>query len=155
VKKTILTIEVQYDPTFTDPEGLASAMDRLLETVLSTPGIMEEYGNPVMGEFLAPPEKPPAGSSSLIVLNMYGGVVRDVFASFPAEAVVVDWNTEDCDPTDPVIVKVYRPRRRPQRAAVLRYPASALDRLAGTDTGAALEEAGITATERPRELAYG
>jgi hypothetical protein len=31
--------------------GLASAMDRLLEMVLSTPGIMDEYGNPRLGEF--------------------------------------------------------------------------------------------------------
>ena len=35
----------------TDPEALASAADRLLETVLSTPGIVEEYGDPRFGEF--------------------------------------------------------------------------------------------------------
>jgi hypothetical protein len=29
-------------------------MDRLLETALSTPGILADYGNPVVGEFLAP-----------------------------------------------------------------------------------------------------
>ena len=53
--KTILFVEVEYDPAATDPEGLACAMDRLLETVLSTPGIMDEYKNPKMGEFLVWP----------------------------------------------------------------------------------------------------
>ena len=50
-KKTTLTIDIKYDPEVTDPEGLASACDRLLETVLSTPGIMEEYGDPKFSEF--------------------------------------------------------------------------------------------------------
>jgi len=49
--KTTLTVEIEYDPTMTDPEGLACAMDRLLETALSTPGIMDEYGNPTFREF--------------------------------------------------------------------------------------------------------
>jgi hypothetical protein len=50
--KTTLTVDVSYDPELTDPEGLACAMDRLLETILSTPGIMEEYGDPQIGPFL-------------------------------------------------------------------------------------------------------
>jgi hypothetical protein len=41
--KTTLTVEIEYDPKMTDPEGLACAMDRLLETALSTPGIFDEY----------------------------------------------------------------------------------------------------------------
>jgi hypothetical protein len=49
--KTTLTVDIEYDPEVTDPEGLASAMDRLLETALSTPGIMDEYANPKVGEF--------------------------------------------------------------------------------------------------------
>jgi len=35
---------------------LACAMDRLLETVLSTPGIMDEYGNPAIREFFVAKE---------------------------------------------------------------------------------------------------
>jgi hypothetical protein len=46
-----LTIQVQYDPQVTDPEALASAADVLLETALSTPGILDEYGEPQFGEF--------------------------------------------------------------------------------------------------------
>jgi hypothetical protein len=49
--KTTLVVEIDYDPAITDPEGLACAMDRLLETALSTPGLLEEYGEPAIGEF--------------------------------------------------------------------------------------------------------
>lgn len=49
--KTTLTIDIDYNPAVTDPEALASAADRLMETALSTPGIMEEYGDPRFGEF--------------------------------------------------------------------------------------------------------
>ncbi len=50
--KTLLTLEVEYDPSVTDPEGLATAMDRLMETVCSTPDILDDYANPSIGEFL-------------------------------------------------------------------------------------------------------
>jgi hypothetical protein len=49
--KTTLTLDIDYDPDQTDPEELACAMDRLLETALSTPGILDDYGNPRIGEF--------------------------------------------------------------------------------------------------------
>ena len=29
--KTTLTVDIEYDPELTDPEGLACAMDRLME----------------------------------------------------------------------------------------------------------------------------
>ena len=38
--KTTLTVDVDYDPAMTDPEALACAMDRLMETALSTPDIL-------------------------------------------------------------------------------------------------------------------
>jgi hypothetical protein len=49
--KTTLTVEIEYDPQKTDPEGLACAMDRLLETALSTADILDDYGNPTVGGF--------------------------------------------------------------------------------------------------------
>jgi len=48
---TTLTVGIEYDPDVTDPEGLAVAMDRLLELALSTPGILDDYSNPHIGEF--------------------------------------------------------------------------------------------------------
>ena len=48
-----LYLDVQYAPEITDPDSLAVAFDRLLETALSTPGILDDYGNPRAGEFLS------------------------------------------------------------------------------------------------------
>jgi hypothetical protein len=50
--KTVLTLAVYYNSKTTDPEALAVAFDKLLETVMSTPGILEEYDDPEVGEFL-------------------------------------------------------------------------------------------------------
>ena len=49
--KTTLIVDVTYDDQVTDPESIASAADRLMETALSTPGVMDEYANPRFGEF--------------------------------------------------------------------------------------------------------
>ena len=46
-----LSIEIRFDPDITDADSLAAAMDQLLETTLSTPGILEDYGNPALGDF--------------------------------------------------------------------------------------------------------
>jgi hypothetical protein len=95
--KTTLTVEIEYDPEMTDAEGLACAMDRLLETALSTPDILSEYGNPKVGEFFVAKEPAPP----MIVLNLSGGVLQDVFGSDSATAVtLVDWDVEGCSPSD-------------------------------------------------------
>jgi hypothetical protein len=49
--QTILTAEIEYNPDVTDPERLAAAMECLLETALSTPGILDGYGNLRVGQF--------------------------------------------------------------------------------------------------------
>jgi hypothetical protein len=46
-----LSLTVRYDPALTDPEGLCGALDQLLETAMSTPGILEEYGDPSISGF--------------------------------------------------------------------------------------------------------
>ena len=45
------TISVTYDEKKTDADSIASALDTLMETSLSTPSILSEYGNPTVGEF--------------------------------------------------------------------------------------------------------
>jgi hypothetical protein len=50
-KTTLLVIEVEYDDEVTDAESVAAAADTLLETALSTPGILDEYGNPSFDRF--------------------------------------------------------------------------------------------------------
>jgi len=46
-----LEVEVEYDANMTDDEALASAFDQLMETILSTPGILDEYGRVDVGAF--------------------------------------------------------------------------------------------------------
>jgi len=137
--KTTLTVEIEYDPATTDPEGLACAMDRLMETALSIPDIMDEYGTPTIGEFFVAKETTPK-----VVLNISGGVLQDVFGSNPAvDVVLVDWDVEGCDSSEQGIVEIPDGHGRTQLAAVAEYPVWPLERLVGTDTAAALQAAGI------------
>lgn len=53
-----LYVEVQFDPEMTDAESLASAFDNLMKIALSTPEILDDYGNPGVGEFYAIGETP-------------------------------------------------------------------------------------------------
>jgi len=53
-RRAMLTVGIDYDDSITDPESLAAAMDTLLRTAMSTPGVLDDYGSPSVGEFLAP-----------------------------------------------------------------------------------------------------
>jgi len=46
-----VSLTVRYDPALTDPESLCGVLDQLLETATSTPGILEECGNPSISGF--------------------------------------------------------------------------------------------------------
>jgi hypothetical protein len=127
-----------------DAESLACAMDRLLETALSTPGILSEYGNPRVGEFYVAKETP----TPKVVLNLSGGVLQDVFGSDSAIAVtLVDWDVESCSPSDNNIIELPDVRGGTQLAAVTDYPVWPLEQLAGTETEAALKAAGVDLTQ--------
>ena len=49
--KARLYLGVEFDENKTDAESVATALDRVLETGMSTPGVLDEYGNPSAGEF--------------------------------------------------------------------------------------------------------
>ena len=103
--KTKLTLEIDYDPAMTDPEGLAYAMDQLLETALSTPSILSDYGNPTIGQFFVAKET--VSPAAKVVLDISGGVLQDVFGSDPAIAVTrVDWDTGGSDSSEPGAVEI-------------------------------------------------
>ena len=51
MKTATLSLTARYDERVTDAEALCSALDRLLETAMGTPGILEEYGDPGVSEF--------------------------------------------------------------------------------------------------------
>ena len=50
--KASFEIAVEYEEDATDPESLCVALDRLIETATSTPGILDEYGAVSIGPFL-------------------------------------------------------------------------------------------------------
>lgn len=47
-----LAVSVEYDGDATDSDSLCGALDTLLETALSTPGILDEYGPVKVGSFV-------------------------------------------------------------------------------------------------------
>jgi hypothetical protein len=51
-EKATLSLTVDFNPKETDGEALACALDQLMDTTLSTPGILEEYGDVSVGKFL-------------------------------------------------------------------------------------------------------
>ena len=118
-----------------------------LETALSIPEVMDEYGNPTIGEFFIAKETASA-SAAKIVLNVSGGVLQDVFSSDPAVTLLlVDWDTEGCDPSDNGIVEIPDGRGGTQLAHVAECPVDPLKGLAGTETEAALKAAGLDLTQ--------
>jgi hypothetical protein len=147
--KTVFTVEAKYNPRLTDPESLAAALDRLLETALSMPGILEEYGNPTFGEFFVAGRTPKGKSAApLVVLDISGGVLQEVYCNNPrAQVLKIDWDTEGCDPALEGVVEITGPCGRIQSAFVAEFPVLPLADLADTDTAAALQAAGIEWTE--------
>jgi len=156
--KTLLTLEVEYDPTVTNPEGLAAAMDRLMETACSTPGILDDYANPMIGPFFVatPAIDSVAAGPQRVVVNVYGGVVQDVFCSDPhARAAIVDWGTESRDPCENGIVEVQTEDGGKLLAYVADYPTQPWKNLPDTDIEKALVAAKLAedwlAPSRPEQ----
>jgi hypothetical protein len=143
--KTILTVEVNYNPRYADPEGLAVALDRLMETALLIPAAMEEYGNPAIGDFFVT-ESTSKGQNipPRMVLNVHGGVLQEVYCDNPrAKVILVDWDTDGVDPTAEKVVEIADSRGDCRLATVTEYPVASLTDLAGTNALAALQAAGI------------
>ncbi len=152
--KTTLICDVEYNAELTDPEGLASAADRLMETVLSTPGIMEEYGNPHFGEFFvakADGSHPRPGPT--VVVEIAGGVLQEAYSSDPGvRLALVDWDTEGSTPDDDNgIFAITGADGRSRLVLVTEFPADSIDQVTGKDTGRALEAAGIVCRPEPDE----
>lgn len=82
-------------------------------------------------------------TSLSIVLNVYGGVVQDVFASDPdVEVTLVDWDVEGSDAEHPDVVSIIDRLGRNRPAYVAPLPVHASHQLDGTDVAAALIAAG-------------
>ena len=143
--KTTLTVDIDYDPDVTDPEALASAAHRLIKTALSTPGIMEEYGDPHFGEFFvakADGSRPKPGPN--VVVEIAGGVLQEAYSSDPAvQLVLVDWDTGNCTPDDKMgVFAIAGKDGGSQLVLVTEFPTVPIDQLC-EDTSQALERAGV------------
>lgn len=81
MRKAMLIIPVYYDENVTDGESIASAFDTLLMTVMSTVGILDDYGNPTAGEFLLALDVPWTGEedSATRLVNL-GAIDGPLFA---------------------------------------------------------------------------
>ena len=44
MKRATLTLDVYFDESLTSSVNVAAVLDQLLETAMSTPGILEEHG---------------------------------------------------------------------------------------------------------------
>ena len=138
--KATLTVNVEFDPNVTDAESIASAADRLMETILSTPEIMEEYGDPRFAPFfVAPSAAPVPQSRPTVVVEIAGGVLQQAYANSPVQLVLLDWDADGCQPT---------PENGIFQAGddvvhVAEVPAAPIKEIVGTDTEKALKAAGI------------
>lgn len=60
LKVVTLQLTVRFNGDVTDGESLCSALDTLLETAMSTPGILDEYDNPKVSGFEIAIEEEPS-----------------------------------------------------------------------------------------------
>jgi hypothetical protein len=51
MKTAIISFEVEYDENQTDSDAVTCALEVVMETGLSTPGILAEYGDVLVGPF--------------------------------------------------------------------------------------------------------
>lgn len=81
-------------------------------------------------------------SKSQLVINVYGGLVQEVFCSDPEiEVLLVDWDVEPADAEHPSVVQVPSDSRRSQLAYVAPLTVQALDAVHGTQVAAAIDAA--------------
>ena len=57
-KLATLQLTVEYSPEETTPDAIAEALDTLLQTALSTEGVLDECGDVVVYPFVAEPPHP-------------------------------------------------------------------------------------------------
>ena len=80
--------------------------------------------------------------SSQLVINVYGGLVQEVFCSDPEiEVLLVDWDVEPADAEHPSVVQVPSDSHRSQPAYVAPLAVQALEVLQGTQVAAAIDAA--------------
>lgn len=94
-------------------------------------------------------------NGNCVVVNVWGGVVQDVFSSQAGlQVIVVDWDAEGVVSTSARVVQIVDSDGDPMRAAVTSREPSALDVIAGSEIETAIRAAGISpkiSRHAPRE----
>lgn len=88
MKSVMLMLKVDYDENVTDPDSLASGFDQLLETVTGTPGILDDFGNPKIGEFI------PESEDYIADGDLVEGTKADEVAAAASRLRIVDRSDE-------------------------------------------------------------
>ena len=84
--------------------------------------------------------------TSQLVINVYGGLVQEVFSSDPdLEVLLVDWDLEPAEAAHPSVVHVLVEGRHSQPAYVTPLSVQTLAALQGTQVAAAIDVAESTA----------
>ena len=85
-------------------------------------------------------------NSLSIVINVYGGLVQDVFAFDPnIEVTLVDWDVAGADADHPDVVSIVDRLGRNRPAYVASLSVHSSQKLDGTEVAAALAAAGAAA----------
>jgi len=86
---TRLTLAVEFDSKRTDAESIATALDRLTETALSTPGIVDDCGPIEVGAFEPSPDPSVAGEFWVMLYHHRHGDDFSLYRSQAAAAQAV------------------------------------------------------------------
>jgi hypothetical protein len=116
-----------------------------METVLSTPGIMDEYGQPRFGEFfVAKANDCQPQPCSTVIVEIAGGALQEAYSSDPSiQLMLVDWDAEGCTPScENQIVAVTCNDGRCRQAYVTDYPTTPIEQI-HTDTAHVLKHADL------------
>lgn len=79
--KALLFVAIDFDDKITGAETVATALDQLLKTALSTPSVLDDCGNPRVSEFFAlPDEELRAAKANLDELQQQINAVKSALA---------------------------------------------------------------------------
>ena len=76
-KKATLYVEVEFDDAITDADSLSNGLDILMDNAKSTPGILDDFGDPRITGFYVLPYEMRARNEMLFRVHDQGGRTDD------------------------------------------------------------------------------
>lgn len=87
-----------------------------------------------------------SGSTPVLAVIMSGGIVQNIQSTSPVEVVLVDYDVDGCDPTDPHVVDVYQDGGGTELANIRFFPVEIKPDKLGSIRRAAIEAEGRKAS---------